>query len=130
MLIEQIKDGAGDIVYQKNPTALATVIDRDTAKDLRKLMRETVNRGTCRKAFRPLRQAKAFKDIDLGAKTGTINDRTGRFLCDWLSAFALDKNGNRGICVAILGVHGERIGIRSNVLGRYIINYYFTSSVT
>jgi hypothetical protein len=130
MLIEHIKNGSGDIVYQKNPTALATVIDRDTALRLRELMRETVNSGTCRKSFSSLRQAKAFKDIDLGAKTGTMNDRTGQFLCDWLSAFALDKNGNRGICIAILGVHGERLGIRSNVLGKYIINHYFTSSVT
>jgi penicillin-binding protein A len=130
LLIEHIKNSSGAIVYQKNPTVLATVIDGDTASNLRELMRETVSSGTCRKSFSSLRQAKAFKDIDLGAKTGTMNDRTGRFLCDWLSAFALDKNGNRGICIAILGVHGERLGIKSNVLGKYIINYYFTSSVT
>ncbi|SPD74883.1 Penicillin-binding protein, transpeptidase domain protein [uncultured Desulfobacterium sp.] len=130
MLIERISNGTGDTVYQKNPTVLGKILDSAAARDLRELMRETVNTGTCRKSFSSLRRSKSFSNIDLGAKTGTMNDRTGRFLCDWLSAFAVDNNGDRAICIAILSVHGEKLGIKSNVLGKYIIAHYFTSSAT
>ena len=91
------------------------------------LMRDTVISGTCRRAFRPLRRKKAFKKIDLGAKTGTINDKLGRYKYDWITAYALPNNGDGGICLSILAVHGEKLGIRASEIARYIINHYYTS---
>ncbi|MBW1768879.1 MAG: hypothetical protein JRJ65_17760 [Deltaproteobacteria bacterium] len=69
-LVRCVKDESGEILYHVTPSRLASPIKKDTAKKLRVLMRETVVSGTCRKAFRPLRRKKAFKDIELGAKTG------------------------------------------------------------
>jgi len=74
-----------------------------------------------------LRRKKVFREIELGAKTGTINDKMDRFKYDWLTAYALPRNGAKGICVAILSVHGKKLGVRANELGRYIINYHLTS---
>jgi hypothetical protein len=65
--------------------------------------------------------------VELGAKTGTINDPTDRFKYDWLSAYALPGERSKGICIAVMGIHGEILGIRANELGRAIIQYHLSS---
>ncbi|MFH1124501.1 MAG: hypothetical protein V1758_12680, partial [Pseudomonadota bacterium] len=98
-----------------------------TAKKMKVLMAETVTTGTCRTAFRALRQKKAFKQIELGAKTGTINDRGDQFKYDWLVAYALPAKGQGGLALAVLAVHGEKLGIRAKDLARTILNHHFSS---
>ncbi len=126
-LVERISIESGNVLYEGRPAILASPISRGTAKDLKTLMRETVRSGTCRKAFQKVRRKKAFKGVYLGAKTGTINDKMDRFKYDWLVAFVLPQDSARALCIAILDVHGEKLGIRASELGKYIINYYLTS---
>ena len=66
--------------------------------------------------------------MKLGAKTGTINDPSDRYKFDWITAYALPGNGDRGICVAVLAVHGKKLGIRAKDLARHIIEHHFTTS--
>jgi len=127
-LVKRISLEDGEILYQNRPAKMTRSISKNTASELRILMKDTVVHGTCRKSFRSLRRKKAFKNVELGAKTGTINDKTGQFKYDWLTAYVLPPNGAKGICIAVLGVHGEKLGIRANKLGRNIINHYFSSS--
>jgi penicillin-binding protein A len=117
----------GDVLYRSEPTQLTNAVNIQTAKNLRTLMRETVVGGTCRRSFYRLRMKKIFSHVELGAKTGTINDPTGQFKCDWLAAYAVPSDGTDGIVVAVMGVHGEKLGIRAGELGRIIINYYLSS---
>jgi cell division protein FtsI/penicillin-binding protein 2 len=126
-LVENVKNESGEFFYQRRPTRLALSVSRKTAKNLKVLMRDTVIYGTCRKSFRPLRRKRVFKGVELGAKTGTINDEADRFKYDWLTAYALPKDRAKAICIAVLGVHDEKLGIRANELGRYIINYHISS---
>ena len=128
-LVETIQDDTGNIVYNAEPGVLNTAISSQTAVNLKALMQDAVRYGTSRKAFRRLRRKKLFKNFELGAKTGTINDKMDRFKYDWLAAFALAPDGTRGICVGILGVHGKILGTRSTELGRAIIHYYFASKL-
>jgi cell division protein FtsI/penicillin-binding protein 2 len=125
--VDRILDESGHIVYKSKPSVLATPISRGTSEDMKVLMRDTVRYGTCRKSFRKIRRKKVFKNVDLGAKTGTINDKTDQYKYDWLAAYALRQNSPKAICIAVLSVHGEKLGIRANELGRYIINHYITS---
>lgn len=127
-LVKNISQATGEILYQNRPVKMTRSMSRDTASGLKILMKDTVVHGTCRKSFRSLRRKKAFKNVELGAKTGTINDKTDQFKYDWLTAYVLPPNGAKGICVAVLGVHGKKLGIRANKLGRNIINHYFSSS--
>ena len=91
-------------------------------------MKDTVNCGTCRISFSSVKRKKVFRDVELGAKTGTINDETGQFKYDWFTAYAIPPGKNtNSICIAILGVHGKKLGRRSNRLGRDIINHYLSS---
>jgi len=119
-LVERVFKESGELLYQSRPTMLTSPISRGTAKDLKVLMRDTILNGTCRKTFHALRRSRAFRDVELGAKTGTINDKLDQFKYDWLTVYALPKDGTKGICMAVLSVHGEKLGIRANELGRYI----------
>ena len=126
-LVETIQDDTGNIIYNADPGVLNSAVSSQTAADLKALMQDAVRYGTSRKAFRRLRRKKRFKKFELGAKTGTINDKTDQFKYDWLAAYALAPDGTRGICIGILGVHGKILGTRSTEMGRAIINYYFSS---
>ena len=125
-LVDSISSESGELLYINRPFILASPIKPATAAGMRILMRETTLYGTCRN-FRKLRRKRAFSDVDMGAKTGTINDRGDQFKFDWLAAYGVSKNGKKSICIAVLGIHGERLGIRANKLGKMIIDYYFTS---
>jgi peptidoglycan glycosyltransferase len=126
-LIERVSDNSGELLYQRKAVQLASPVSRKTAEDLKVLMRGTVLYGTCRKSFQLLRRKKAFKNVDLGAKTGTINDKKDQYKYDWLLGYVLPRNGLKPISFAVLGIHGEKLGLRSSELGRYIIKYYITS---
>ena len=126
-MVERVQGESGELLYSSRPSMLTTPIGRGTAEGLRVLMQDTVSSGTCRRSFREFRRKRAFKGLELGAKTGTINDSRDRFKYDWLTAYALPEKGAGGICLAVLSVHGEKLGLRANELARQIIKYYFTS---
>jgi peptidoglycan glycosyltransferase len=126
-LVKTVRGNPGQILYQAAPKLLATPIKNGTGKDLQDLMSGAVSEGTCRRAFRPLQRKKVFKAFDFGAKSGTINDQSGDYKFDWLTAYALPGNGNGGLIVTVLAVHGERLGIRAKDMVRCIIEEYFRS---
>jgi penicillin-binding protein A len=125
-VVDSVVDGQGDMVYRREPVPLATAVKPETADGLRMLMRETVLSGTGRNSFSKLRRSERYRDIDVGAKTGSINDITGRFKLDWVIAFADPEEGRDPICVAVLGVHGDFLGARAGELARLIIARYYS----
>lgn len=121
-VIKEITDGSKP-VYAAAPSILGVPIKPKTARDLQVLMGDTVRYGTCRTSFRRIRRKKDFKSMLMGAKTGTINDRSERYKYDWTTAYAVPKDHSGGICVAVLEVHGKILGTRSQEIARAIISY-------
>ncbi len=126
-LVESIRNESNKVVYQAPRPAMATTVSAETARDIKILMQDTVRYGTSRTAFRKLQSKKRFKNYDLGAKTGTINDRSDQFKYDWVTAFAVSPNGAGSICISVLGVHGKILGTRSTEMTRAIVDYYFST---
>ncbi|EFK06204.1 penicillin-binding protein, transpeptidase domain protein [delta proteobacterium NaphS2] len=126
-IVKRVTNEAGEVLYENRKSSMGVSMSPETAKELRILMEDTVLHGTCRKAFYRERHRKAYKNVDLGAKTGTINDRDDRFKYDWLTAFVIPPNHKKSICIAVLGIHGKVLGVRANRLGRSIIRYYLSS---
>jgi len=123
--VSTIADETQKVLYRGRPGKLYSPINSQTAKTLKVLMQDTVRYGTSRTAFKVLRRKKSLKTMNLGAKTGTINDKLDRFKYDWIAAFAVDSQKSDGICVAILAVHGKLLGTRATELARAIIQYLF-----
>jgi len=124
-LIRRIRDAEGREIYLAGVETLATPIRKETALTMQHLMQDTIAHGTCRRTFRTLQVKKAFLEIDMGAKTGTINDREDRYKFDWLSAYVLPRDKRPPICLTVLAVHGKKLGIRAKNLARYIIEHRY-----
>ncbi len=63
--ITKIKDGAGNIVYSRDPSETITILQPQTVEYMQQLLHEVVTKGTGKRAYTP--------DV-LGGKTGTSND--------------------------------------------------------
>jgi cell division protein FtsI/penicillin-binding protein 2 len=126
-LVDHITYRTGEFYYKSQCRLLEPPISSKAAAELKILMQDSVISGTTRSAFWKLRHKRRFKNIVIGAKTGTINDETDRFKYDWITAYALRPDGGAAICVSVLGVHGKKLGVRSTEFARAIIDYYFSS---
>jgi peptidoglycan glycosyltransferase len=127
-VVERVSTLSGEILYQGRPSVLGFPISRGTAEGLKIMMHDSIQYGTCRKSLMKLLRKRSFRDVEMGAKTGTINDRTDQYKYDWLTVYALPPKGEKAaICVAILCVHGEKLGVRANELGRLIIRHHLRS---
>jgi cell division protein FtsI/penicillin-binding protein 2 len=127
-LVRRVQNESGKTLYYARYARLGKAMEEETARHLKTLMKDTVLNGTCRKAFLPLRRKKSFQDIEIGAKTGTINDSQDLMKYDWVTAYALPKEPERGICISILAIHGDILGIRASDMARHIIQHHFFSS--
>lgn len=121
--VTSVRDESGKALYNVNTTVLGKPITEETAGKMRRLMADTVISGTCRKTFRSLRNK--LKNMEIGAKTGTINDKFDKYKYDWLTAYVLPKNSGAGISVTTLAIHGEMLGIRAKDISKAILNYYY-----
>ena len=129
-LVESIRNESNRVIYQAPRPAMTKTVNRETARDLKVLMQDAARYGTGRTAFRKLLRKRQFKNFDLGAKTGTINDRMDQFKYDWVTAFAISPDGAGSICISVLGVHGKILGTRSTEMARAIVDYYFSTVKT
>jgi penicillin-binding protein A len=124
-VVKRVRSGDGRTLYEAEPNVLARPVHESTVASLRDLMSETANQGTARNAFRPLQRKNTFRDFDFGAKTGSINDPSNQYRLDWMAAYALPAGGRSGLSVAVLAVHGEKMGIRARDIVRQLIEEYF-----
>ena len=124
-MVETIQDEQEHVLYHADTTVFNRPVVGKAAENLTDLMQYAARSGTSRSVFRKLRRRKIFKAFELGAKTGTINDKRDRFKYDWIAAFALAPGGKSNIAVGVLGVHGKILGTRSTEMARAIIDYYF-----
>jgi penicillin-binding protein A len=125
-LIKKITDEQDTVLYSRNPATLANPMSAKTAHKMRELMYETVVKGTARKAFRLMQKKKSLHSIELGAKTGTINDPVDQNRVDWITAYAIPEGEEGGICLAGLAIHGEKSGHRAKDMVRAVIEHYFS----
>jgi cell division protein FtsI/penicillin-binding protein 2 len=126
-IVSSIRDENEVIRYQAGGETISAPIAEQTASNLEVLMEDAARYGTSRTAFRKLRRQKIFENFDLGAKTGTINDRRDRYKYDWIAAYAVKPDRSAGISVGVLAVHGRLLGVRATELARAVIDYYFKS---
>ncbi|RJR42326.1 MAG: hypothetical protein C4576_16250 [Desulfobacteraceae bacterium] len=127
-LVRRISDQEGNLVYSSEPVHLATPVSGETARKMKVLMDETVVTGTARTAFSKHLRRNAFRDLELGAKTGSINDPSDQRRVDWVTAYAIPDSGeDEAICISVLAVHGEKMGIRAKDIARHVVENYFGS---
>ena len=121
-LIDSVTDENGQTVYRGQANTVQKAIEARTAKIMSKFMRATVSDGTAKKTFRGYRKDHVLSKLDLGGKTGSINNDP-RY--DWFVGFAKDKTGDQSLVVSVLVAHEKFIGIKSGQYARMAIKAYF-----
>ena len=105
---------------------LKRVLDVRPALLLKKMMQETIQRGTARGSFNKM--AGIIKDqFIIGGKTGSITGGLPNGKHDWFTAFVIprDERFGKGISISVLNVNVEKWRVRSTYLAKSIIEYYF-----
>ena len=115
-------DGAD--IYKAEPKISSLAMDSATSLEVRKLMNETVRRGTSSHSFRGFFK-REFAGLDVGGKTGSLTgfDPPGKY--DWFVGFADSGTDGHKIAVAALTVHEKVWRVKSSYLARRAFESYF-----
>jgi cell division protein FtsI/penicillin-binding protein 2 len=125
-LVEDLRDADGQRIYKAEPTVLSTTMKSETAELVRQLMRNTVEHGTSRKAFRRLLLNKKFADVDMGGKTGSLNGLAPRGRTDWFIGYLRLRDQKIGF--AAVSVHQNLWRVRSSQLASEFFKKYLDDS--
>ncbi|MGH1541842.1 MAG: penicillin-binding transpeptidase domain-containing protein [Arenicella sp.] len=121
--VQQVLDKNNRVLYQGGPKVIGEPIQPETAKDLLRMMRETVRIGSARKSFRTAHRYKAFTEASYGGKTGSLTGYEPRGRYDWFVGYG-ERYGKK-IAYASLIVNKEKWYVRSSRVAFEVLNYFF-----
>lgn len=125
-VVREVFDLDNRIFYKHEPRLLGQVVSTHTVKEMRKLMRATVTEGTGRRRFRDLQTHKVLKRLEIGGKSGTLNNEEG-YSVDWFVCYAKIKKSHQAIAMAVVVVHDPKAyGVKSqDIIKEAIIQYFW-----
>ncbi|MBW2618737.1 MAG: hypothetical protein JRC92_07665 [Deltaproteobacteria bacterium] len=113
-------------VYQSRPQIFREVVSPQTAQAMRRMMRATITKGTARRSFKGHSRDRVLGRLEIGGKTGSLNDITQTYRVDWFVGYARDEAGHKTLALAVMVAHDlKRRGISSRQLARQTIRFYF-----
>jgi peptidoglycan glycosyltransferase len=123
ILAQEIKNGAGKVVYEQDPHPVRRLVTTETACQLEKMLSTTVNSGTSRKVFHDRRGRPKLASIKVCAKTGTINGKDPEGMYTWFAAFAPADDPE--IALVALVINQDRWRIKASYLGEQALEAFF-----
>lgn len=129
-LVDEIVDAEGKIVYSWQPPEKQLAMSPKASAVLERMMEATISSGTSRKAFRGYNRDKVLSQLEIGGKTGSINNRSQDAKFDWFVGFAKERQGEGKLAVAVMVAHEEYIGIRASQYARMAMTRYFETHAT
>jgi len=126
-IVDRITDKNKNTLYRNRPTIIGQAYSPETAAGLQDLMKTTVQSGTVRGRFRKHRKDKVISKLEIGAKTGTINNQTDDLKYDWFVGYAREGSEGRKIILSVLVAHEKYIGTRAVQYAIMAFKKYFNS---
>ena len=124
-IVERMMNRQARMVYQGHTTYVRQAIFPETAKALQQMMNATIRYGTSRKSFRGYRNDKILSKLNIGGKTGSMDNQTHDVRFDWFVGYAAEKQGDEKIAISVIVAHDKYIGTKSSRYARMIMTYYF-----
>ena len=124
-IVNQITDEEGQILYRSQSATINQVITPEASKVVNRLMGTTIRSGTCKKTFRGYKRNKILSKLNIGGKTGSIDNNSHDVRYDWFVGFAEEKEGPGKIAISVIVAHEKYIGIRASQYARMVITQYF-----
>ena len=123
VLADRITNGAGDVLFCENSLPVRRLLDQDTAHQLARTLSQTVSSGTSRKAFHDRQGRFKLADINVAAKTGSINGTDPDGFYTWFAAYAPAENPR--IALVALVVNQGKWKIKASHLGEQALEAFF-----
>ncbi len=124
-IVDRITGPDGQVLYRPDPVADRRAVAAPTAKEMERLMRETIRRGTARKLFRSRTKDRVLSQLEIGGKTGSIDNAGHDVRYDWFVGFARYPRTKDAIAVAAVVAHEKYIGRRAGEYARMAMTEYF-----
>jgi len=124
-IVDRVVDEKGSVIYQNRTVPIGRAITADASAILNRLMTTTIKSGTLRKTFRRYKRDKVLSRLNIGGKTGSIDNKTHDVRFDWFVGFAEEKGGKRKIALSVIVAHEKYIGLRAGYYARIAIKSYF-----
>ncbi len=124
-LVERVEDSSGTPRYSKVNHEAIRVISRETADKIRTMMRATITEGTCKRRFAGWQSDPVLGRLELGGKTGNVNNDESTRKYDWFVGYGVDSVSGEKVTVSVLVIHSHQIGHRANQVARDVIKKYF-----
>jgi cell division protein FtsI/penicillin-binding protein 2 len=126
-VISEVFDKQNEILYQSFPAPADLVLGEEAASELRGMMTAAVHEGTGRKQFSDALDHRILSKLELGGKSGSINDEAGSRV-DWFVAFARpfeESSSAPPIALAAVVVHEGNARLSSQELIRRALLIYY-----
>ncbi len=120
-IIDKVVHPTGPLLYKAETSAL-TMIDPESAQDMRVLMRNTVKKGSARKSFRNFFKGE-FSDFDAGGKTGSLTGYNPQGRTEWFAGYG--DTGTDKLVIAVVIVNKDKWRVKPAYLTRRILEFYF-----
>jgi penicillin-binding protein A len=124
-VVDRIINENGEIIYRNRLIAMNQAITPKASDVMNQLMAATIRSGTCKKAFRGYRKDKVLSKLNIGGKTGSIDNKSHDARYDWFVGFAEEKDGPRKIALSVIVAHEKYIGLRASYYARIAMKKYF-----
>ena len=124
-VIDRVTDVDGNILYEGEAHLIRQAMQPEGTQVMNRLMAETVKSGTGRKTFRGYKKDKVLSRLNIGGKTGSINNAAHDVRYDWFVGFAEDKKGSGKIVVSTLVAHEKYIGTRAAQYAKAAMKQFF-----
>jgi cell division protein FtsI/penicillin-binding protein 2 len=124
-LVDRIFDDEGNLLYHGEQLWAQQAMSKKASSVLDRMMQTTIKSGTARKSFRGYRKDKILSQLEIGGKTGSMDNKTHDVRYDWFVGFARDQHSQANLTVAVLVAHQKYIGIRASQYARMAISHYF-----
>ncbi|MBW2490911.1 MAG: PbpA, partial [Deltaproteobacteria bacterium] len=124
-IVDRIVNEKGRVIYNGKLIPMSQAMTPNACQTLNDLMTNTIKNGTGRKAFRRYRKDKILSRLNIGGKTGSIDNKTHDARYDWFVGFAEEKKGKKKIAMSVIVAHEKYIGLRATYYARIAIKKYF-----
>lgn len=121
-VVDMVLDAEGRRVYRAEPAVARTVLGEDIAARVGEMMRNTVTRGTGRRAFYDRRGRPFLRSLSVAGKTGTLTDTQPYRCYSWFIGFAPVEAPK--IALAALVVNGPRWRVKGAHAARHALHYW------
>lgn len=122
-LLTEILGDDGKVLYRQTPTAVRQMVTSQTADELDRMLVTTVNSGTSRRVFHDRRGRLKLADIEIAAKTGSIDGDSPAGHYSWFAAYAPVDDPK--IALVALVINQDRWRIKGTHVGERALEAFF-----